>query len=222
MVTVCGDICLYGKVEDYGAFKVPVRLHLNLEEYTVQLHGGPARVSLYTSAPPLVDNRSVFSSPLILPLLPITGPTIILDDSAQTLISGDVTLTLAAGTRVTPSLESLGQDPKIANQFRALTVIDPAKVPFPDIATPPAALYGFAPFEVAFSQKAQLTFVNTPKLPAGAAVDVYAMRGLETTGPPAGPFEQVASAHVSSNGLEINMNPNEGVLALTWIALRPH
>jgi hypothetical protein len=191
-----------------------------LDHYAIEVHGRPDRASWYQPLPQLTSDTLAISVPLVSPLLPATGPAIALDDSAQTIVSGDATLILAANTQVQLDVEDVELMP-LGSQLRVLTVSPAllAKLPFVDAAHPPDALFAFAPFEVVFSQKAQVTFANTASLPALAAVDIFSMRGYVANLPPAGVNDRVAGAHVSADGTKIVMDAGEGVTTLTWLAL---
>jgi hypothetical protein len=221
VTSVCAVACYFGMTGADGTFVNPVYQVLDPPYYAFEAHGRPDRAGFYMRLPPLGGLTAAYSAPLLLPSLPATGPAIVLDQSAQTLISGDVTLLLASGTKVMISVEDvvLGDH---GRQFRALTVSPPSKMAFVDAASPPDALYGFAPFEALFSQKTPLTFRNSSGIPANAAVDVLELGGLlgPTTMPPAGNFTKVATAHVTADGMNVVMDGGQGVNGLTWIALR--
>ncbi|HZS40518.1 MAG TPA: hypothetical protein VFF06_26985 [Polyangia bacterium] len=219
VTSVCAVACYFGMTDATGAFSNPVYDVVEPDFYAFEAHGRPDRASFYVRLPPLVGMSATYAQPLLLPSLPMTGPLIALDQSAQTLTSGDVTLTLAQGTKVMLSVEDVVLMDH-GRQLRALTVSPPTKMAFVDPASPPDALFGFAPFEVAFSQKAQLSFRNIASIPANAAVDVLEMGGLVGATPPAGNFAKVATAHVTADGTSVVMDTGEGVTGLTWIALR--
>ncbi len=220
LISVCGDICFYGRTVSDGTFVALIKDHVVLDHYAIEVHGRPDRASWYQPLPQLTSDTLAISVPLVSPLLPATGPAIALDDSAQTIVSGDATLILAANTQVQLDVEDVELMP-LGSQLRVLTVSPAllAKLPFVDAAHPPDALFAFAPFEVVFSQKAQVTFANTASLPALAAVDIFSMRGYVANLPPAGVNDRVAGAHVSADGTKIVMDAGEGVTTLTWLAL---
>jgi hypothetical protein len=70
--------------------------------------------------------------------------------------------------------------------------------------------------------KVQLSFANATNLPASSAVDVLELGSYVYPDwiTPA-KFTKVASAHVSADGKTITMDSGEGVLHLTWAALKP-
>jgi hypothetical protein len=218
-VTYCGYDCFYGMSSaDGGVFAIDVRTHIQFDKFTVEVHGRPDRVGYYVASPAPVasDSDIVVTTPLPVPLLPASGPQIARDGSMQTLVSGDVTLALASGTKVTLDPEDLIDLP-LGGELRAWRAPNPAALPF--VTTHVDVLYALAPFEVLFSVKTPLSIVNAAALPANAVVDVLAQRSLANAPPPAGALERVAGAHVSADGSTILFDAGEGVTLLDWIAL---
>ena len=221
VMSVCAVACFFGKTAADGSFAVMVDSHIVEGDFALLIHARPGYASYYTRLPAQAGDTLAYASPLPLYALPASGPSIKTDRTAQTLTAGDVTLTIAAGTSVQFDVEDVLAG-AVGKELRPVAIPDPRKLPFIDPAAPPDALYGFSPFEVTFSQPVTLTFKNAAGLPAGAQVDVQAMGGLLTGPPPAGNFTTVATAHVSTDGLTIAMDPGQGVTALTWVALRKH
>jgi hypothetical protein len=219
VVSVCAVACYFGQTTADGTFSNPVYDLVVPDYYAFEAHGRPDHASWYARLPPLVGMSASYAQPLLLPSLPASGPLIALDQSAQTLTSGDVTLNLASGTKVMLDVEDVALK-DVGRQLRVVKISPPSKLPFFDGQSEPDALYGFAPFEVFFSQPTPLTFANSAALPANAAVDVLEMGGLINVNPPAGNFTKVATAHVSADGNTIVMDSGQGVTELTWIALR--
>jgi len=218
-VSVCGSACFYGRAAADGAFTVAIRQHLQLSYYALDVDGRPDRLNYYVVLPTPTSGTVSFAAPLIDLLLPASGPEIKLDGSKQTLTAGDVTIEVAQDTQVMIDVEDEAIAP-LGHQFRPVTIKDPKSLPFVDAAHPPDALFGFAPFEAEFSVKTPVSFKNVANLPAGAAVDVLAQRGLNgLVEPPPGIFARVAGAHVSMDGTQVTMDPGEGITHLTWLAL---
>jgi hypothetical protein len=217
LVSVCAGTCYFGRTGADGNFTTLVDAQIPYDQFALMLHGRPDNATYYTPLPPLAGMSSTFAAPLPLPAMPSSGPTIALDISAQTLTSGDVTLTLAAGTMVQLSVEDVVNGAP-GKQFRALTIAQPSSMPFVDAAAPPDALYGFSPFESVFSQKAQLTFTAPAGFANGIAVDVQQMTVLIGGAPPAGRFVHAANAHVVAG--QVVMDAGEGVTGLSFIALK--
>ncbi len=183
-VSVCAGQCFYGTTESDGQFTVVPDLHIRLSDYALELHGRPNRVSYYTPLPTGNGVALVYATPLPLPLLPASGPEIAGDNSAQTLTSGDLTLTLAAGTKVLFDVEDYGVPG--GHQLRVLSIAQPTSLPFVDASAPPAALYACAPFETAFAAKASLQ-LGQPRQPAGGRGGRRALAGRAGQRRAAGP-----------------------------------
>jgi len=217
ITSVCAGICWFGQPTGAdGRFDVAVDQAIDYSIYALMLHGRPTHATYYVALPAGGQMNVAYAQPLPLPALPTSGP--VLDGSQLAVTSGDVTVNLQSGTKVLPSVEDVANG-AIGKELLAITVA-PASMPFFVGTTPPDALYGFSPFEVSFDKPAALAFVNTGMWPAGTAVDVSEMRGLVNDAPPAGPFVHVATAHVSADGTQVVTDPGQGVLELTWIALR--
>lgn len=222
LMSVCARACYYGKTDAAGVFSVKVYSHLVVDQFATAVHGRPDYADYYAPLPRSVGETYTYATPLTLPRLPESGPDIISEasESARRMASGGATLHLAARTTVDISLDDRLLGP-IGSQLRAVKVANPTAMPFIDPASPPTLLYGFAPFEVRFSQKTAVSFANSGGLPRGTALDVRSMSGLVGEKPPAGRFSSVATAHVSADGTRIDMDPGQGVSGLTWLALFP-
>jgi hypothetical protein len=151
---------------------------------------------------------------LPLPLMPARGHEILGDQSAQTLTSGDLTITIAAGTMVLFDVEDFGV--AHGHDLRVQKVTKP--MPFVDGALD--AVYAISPFETGFDHKISLSLANSSAIPANAAVEIQTMHGLINDTPPAGHLFHAANAHVSADGKTITTDPGEGVTELTWLTLK--
>jgi hypothetical protein len=220
LTTVCAGTCYFGMAGADGNFLVAIDHYIFPDQFALEIHGSPDYVSYYARLPPITDPHVVYPDPLVAAALPKTGPLIALDNSAQTVTAGDVTLILDAGTEVQLDVvDVMAGDP--GRMLRPYTATDPTKYPFVDKNAVPDALYSFAPFEVIFSKgKAHLAFANTGKFAPGTAFDVLSQGGLLSGVPPAGNFTVVATATVSMDGTTIATDQGTGVATLTWIALR--
>jgi hypothetical protein len=214
-LSVCAGGCWFGTSGGDGRFTIVPDQHIVLADYALEVHGRPDALSYYTPLPAPASGRITFAAPLPVIALPASGPEILGDGSSQSLGSGDLTVTVGAGTKVLFDVEDYGVPH--GHELRVVAV-DPQTMPFVDGT--PAALYGCAPFETGFDRKVALTFANRAGLPAGAAVEVRAMRGLVNDAPPAGRLEHAANAHVSADGATVQTDPGEGVTELTWLALQ--
>jgi hypothetical protein len=216
-VSVCAGLCFFGTTLADGTFAVVPDAHIVVSQYALLLHGRPGHVSYYTPLPPTSGAASVFPQPLPLAALPLQGPIIAGDGSAQDLTSGDVTLHIGAGTTVLFNVEDFGV--AHGHDFRVVRAVVPARLPFVDGAPPPDLLYALAPFETGFKQKVGLALANVSGWAAGSAVEIRSMVGLVNDAPPAGPLVHAASAHVSADGASIATDAGEGLTELTWIAV---
>jgi hypothetical protein len=214
-VSVCADQCFFGMTGGDGKFTVVPDQHILLDNYALELHGRPDHVTYYTPLAPANGLQIDFTQPLLLPTLPVSGPELA---AGGTFTSGDVSVTVPAGTMIIFDVEDFG----VANghQLRVLAISAALAGQLPFVGTPkPDALYACSPFEVSFSQKASLSIAN-PGLPAGAAVEIQQLRGLVNDGLPAGHWMHAASAHVSADGKSVTTDPGEGVTELTWLWLK--
>jgi hypothetical protein len=214
LVSVCAGLCFFGNTDSSGTFAVTPDAHVVPAQYAFELHGRPDHVTYYTPLPA----SFTYDKALPLPSLPTAGTAIAEDSSAQVVTHGDLTLTIAAGTKVLFSVEDFGVPH--GHELRALRIADPTRMPFVDAASPPATLYATTPYEAAFSAKVALTMKNTGGFVAGSAVRVQVLSGLVNDVPPAGRWHDAATAHVSADGKTITTDPGEGIMELTWIALR--
>jgi len=221
LLSVCAEDCFFGQSGPDGRFSVAVGALLPAARYALELHGRPDRASYYLRLPALEFGQANFATALPLPRLPSSGPSlpasVAVSDSPMKLASGALALTIAPGTTVEISVEDAGGG--AAGRALRVLALDPATGP----GAPPAgafALYACSPFEAIFSQPIALSFANATALPAGAAVDVLAMRGLLGATPPAGGWDRIASAHVATDGRTIDTDAGQGPTILTWLALR--
>ena len=232
LVSACGPAqCAPGYTSSSGAFSIPVGLHLDPDVYSAQLHVRPDRAAFYYALPkgapgPVIDlgELRVLDLPAHGPLLSVvrTGAP------AQAVTSGDVTLEVADGVYVRLDVESnLAGDH--GREFRALAIPGNFVPDFADASLGVVAMYAFEPFESSFEVPGaparpvtvRLSFDNAGRFAAGAAVDVLALGTYvypDWVTPAA--FEKVATAHVTGDGAKVVLDAGEGLLHLTWVALR--
>jgi hypothetical protein len=167
-----------------------------------------------------------------LPTIPPDGPTLVVKTDrvgapAQTVSNGDVTLEVAAGVLVELDVEDvLAAD--LGKRFRVLAIPAERQARFAKPELGIRALYAFAPFESSFINEsdeslaqARLSFKNSTGFAAGAAIEVLALgtylypEWIQTAA-----FVPVATAHVTSDGGRIEMDPGQGIPHLTWVGLR--
>jgi hypothetical protein len=218
LVTVCGDLCFYGRSGTDGRFTVPVNTWAALERYALHVHGRPHRADYYVRLPAVVDGTALLGE-LRSPLLPSSGPAVPMDQKASTITSGEITLAFPDGVEVELDVEDVIELPK-GGELRAVRVADPRALPFVDAAAPPELLFGLAPFEAIFSRKVPLRLQNVLSWPAGAKVEIT-QQGAYVLGEAApGPLVSAAAAEVSSDGLTIATLPGEGLRRLSFLAAR--
>lgn len=218
LASVCGTECWFGTSDVAGRLVVPVGARLRPDEYSLVLHGRPARAGYYVHLPAIENSVARYARPLRLVDLPADGPPVDTNRAAQTLASGDVTLTVPAGVEVLPNVEDVGEGPI---PFRARLVEGALAPAFLDGLSPaPDALYAIAPYEALLDGAgARLAITNRLGLPAGAAVELLGLGSLlDATGPPPGALAAIGLAHVSPDGKRIE--PDAPIHFLTWFALR--
>jgi hypothetical protein len=214
-VSVCAGECFFGTTLSDGSFSVVPDSNIVVGDYALEVHGRPDHASYYTPLPAAAGDDVTFAKPLPLFALPASGPEIRDDMTAQTVTSGEVTVTIPASTKIFFDVEDFGTPN--GHQLR-VEKIDPAKAPFVDQTL--KALYACSPFEISFMQKVSLTIDNTAAFPAGSAVEILSLGGLVNGSPPAGHLKHAASAHVSADGKTITTDAGEGVSELTWLAVK--
>jgi hypothetical protein len=218
--TVCAGLCYYGKGDPTGGFTVAINASIDVSAFAFGMHGRPDRVNFYAPLPPVSGGNIRYMAPIVDPLLPTSGPMLPQDGSAAMVTSGDVTLTIDAGTQIQFDVEDVVLPNNLGYELRVYKAPDPKALPFVDQTAVPDALYGVAPFEAYLSSKAHLSVANTIGAAPGAAVDVLVQRVLITCDPPAGALVKAAQAHVSGDGMTITTDPGEGISVFSWIGLK--
>jgi hypothetical protein len=232
VTSVCGPVCFNGESDAGGAFQVMPGVHLDLRDYSITPHGRPARAGFYFQLPVDRPGPAIDVGELLLPSLPLEGPTLVVKSDragapAQTVTSSEVTLDVPAGVLVELDVEDvLAED--VGKRFRVLAVPAERHGAFAKPELGLKALYALAPFESSFVAEsdgalalARLSFENSARFAAGTAVEVLALGTYlypEWIRPAA--FERVATARVSADGTRIEMDPGQGVAHLTWFGLR--
>lgn len=233
LASACGpEQCAPGYTASDGSFAIPVGVHLDPNQYSVELHVRPDQAAFYFALPKSAPEPVVDMGALRVLPMPPHGPLLDVNPSgaaAETVTSGDVTLDVPEGVYVRLDVESnLAGDH--GKEFRALTIAQSFIDEFAVGVAGLRAVYALEPFESSFEYPGahpmpalvRLSFVNTAAIAAGAAVDVFALGTYvypDWVTPAA--LEKVASAHVSADGSRIELDPGEGLPHLTWIALRP-
>lgn len=230
--SVCGPICFFGETGSDGRFVVPIGTQLLPAEYSTLVHGRPSLTSFFWPLPPDLSASTLDVGDLLVLPLPASGAELVVKQDgqgapAQSVTSGDVTLEVADGVSVRIDVEDavLGAEGKM---FRALAIPSEHRSAFVDASLGLFALYALSPFEAALidaatgeAAGARLSFANTTSLSPGTAVEVVALGSYQYpdwVAPAA--FEPVATASVSANGAEIELDAGAGVQYLTWVGLR--
>jgi len=233
LVSACGPTqCNPGYTSATGGFAIPVGLHINPDVYSAQVHVRPDKAAFYYALPKDAKGPAVDLGNLRVLDMPATGPKLNVNrmgTPAQTVTSNDVTLDVPDGIYVRVDVESnLAGDH--GKEFRALTIPSAFMGEFAAASLGIKAMYALEPFESSFETtgatmknvNVRLTFANTTKLPSGSAVDVLALGTyIYPDWLKPATFEKVASAHVSADGSKIEMDKDEGLPYLTWVAVRP-
>jgi hypothetical protein len=233
LVSACGPTqCNPGYTSATGAFAIPVGLHINPDVYSAQVHVRPDKAAFYYALPKGTKGPVVDMGSLRVLDMPATGPKLNVNRMgvpAQTVTSGEVTLDVPDGVYVRLDVESnLAGDH--GKEFRALTIPSNFMAEFADASLGIKVMYALEPFESSYEipgtpakpANVRLTFANSAKLAAGAAVDVLALGTyIYPDWLTPATFQKVASAHVSADGSKVELDKDEGLPYLTWVALRP-
>ena len=220
-ITVCGPACFLTTTAADGTFRVDIGDWIDVAIYSVQGHGRPEYASVYVSLPaPGSDGVARLPESLALPRYAAVGPALPVGAAAASITAGDVTLTIAADTRLELDLE----DVDLGDLGRLLRVapVPVDRAPAALIAAAPVALYALAPFALQASSPIAVTLVNRARLPADSAVEFITL-GVEPYTPPvtAGLAVLAAVGRVSADGATVTTNPGEGLRTLSWIGYRP-
>lgn len=228
LASVCGPVCYSGTTDASGNFEVPVGQYVNLEQYSISVHGRPYRAVFYGRLPePAGETTLDVGEQLSLDLPENGAPFIREGGEEQVLESGGVTLTVPAEVELRLDVEDLVLAEEGA-QFRARAVPEAEYERFGAGDLGAFAVYAFGPFEAWFREietrtqvGAVLTFPNTADLAAGTAVEVLALGSyLYVDWVTPAEFAVVATATVSADGQQIELDAGEGIEYLTWVALR--
>lgn len=218
-VTVCGPVCWLGRTDAEGRFAVTVGDFIPLAIYSVLAHGRPDHATVYVPLPAEVGSGDVVTlgDAIRVPRYTVNGGSF--DGDAGVVRAGEIQVRVPPGARVELDLE----DYKLGALGRMLRVAEVA----PDRAPPFAregraqAVWALAPFNLQSSVGFGIRVPNTLGLAPGARVEFFAM-GWELLPPRAnaGRAVDVATGAVTPDGAAIESDPDAGVPALTWIAVR--
>jgi hypothetical protein len=214
-ISVCGGLCIGGKVSAQGKFSIPVKRRLASPGLSVPI--GTTAFAAFVIA--LKREGDVQLPPLLAARLPEQGVPFPAAGTEATVSSGDVTLHIAPETQIV--LDELTFETEDQRRFRAVAV-PPEKVPpFVPDGLVFGALYALGPSGAKLVPPAPAAFATPSKWPPGASVEVYA-HGLDewSTTPPWASMSKVAMGHVSASGDAVSLDPGEGLPVLTWVGLR--
>ena len=229
-ISVCGEVCFFGKTDAQGKFSVSVQAPVVPKDYSTLVHGRPHRASFYYPLPlDAKDNVAVGNLRVI--DLPKSGPALTVKSDklgapAQSVSSGEVTLSVAQGVEVKLDVEDLVD--AAGKQFRAQKIDSKFMSDFADASLKLAGLYALTPFEASIRKEgtsdkaiAQLSFENTLGIKADAKVEFLALGSyLFADWVAPARFSVVATGSVSKDGKTITMDPGSGLNYLTWVGIR--
>lgn len=234
-VTVCGPVCYRGVTDEAGVFSVEIDDFILVSEYSMQAHGSPHRSTFYHSMSEKLQSGRLDVGELKVVDLPVDGDLLLskLDlegetSPAQSVSSGDISLSIAEGTVVRLSVaDSLaGED---GRRFRARSLDElewKQFVPGGDFLR----VYALGPFEANFSPKSKedkpevsLVLDNVDDLSPGEEVPIYALGTyLDPDWLRPSAFEEIGAAVVSEDGAELVLPSDAdgvGLRHLTWLAV---
>lgn len=164
---------------------------------------------------PLTMATTVFAS-LVTGKFPATGPKL---EAGKDIVSGDVTLNIAAGTTII--VDELIYDTPEKQQFRTVTIPVAQETALLDPALDIELLFGVAPINTIVCPAIGVTVPNSVGFAANTAVEFYA-HGIEVGqefAPYAG-WEKVSDGQVSADGATISTAAGGGFLALNTFGIR--
>jgi hypothetical protein len=228
LVSVCGPTCFAGELSPTGDFAVAIGQRLDLDQYSVLLHGRPRYAGFYFPVPE-PDQRVLELGTLRAFALPTRGATLPAATDAPVAVAHEgVELQVPAGAELQRDFESLSAG-ELDADFR-VRLLEPDE--FAGLGAIPvhaALVVAFAPFESQFltdsgNSRARLGLAlpNTPEAAPGTGFELHALGSYlypDYVAPAR--FEPVATALVSDDGARIETRPGEGIELLTWIALVP-
>ncbi|MBI5514070.1 MAG: hypothetical protein HY909_09905 [Deltaproteobacteria bacterium] len=219
LITLCGPACFFGETSAGGAFSVEPEDLLNLARYSVTAHGRPDFATLNVPTEPAVDGTSALREAMRLPRYTDRGPPIPDGVRGGTVTAGDVTVTIAPGTRIDPDIED-------AELGELGTLLRTVRVPLesaPRLAREAglADVYALGPFNLTTNTPMALRLRNRAMLPAGTRVEFLGL-SYRIVDPPfdAGHWVVMARGVVSPDGAEVRTNDTEGLTVLTWVGYR--
>lgn len=226
LVSVCGQVCFFGKTTADGSFVTKVGQNIKLANFAASVHGRPDHASLYEKVPVSTAEDIALPTTLVLPKLNPTGTKIPMDSkrvvtSAVNITDGEITLKFEANTELDLDLEDIAMvtEGKPGDHLRVVKVAE-AQYPTFVKGANVKLLYAATPFDLKFiNKKVPLEINSTAGLAEGTAVEIIGL-GNEFLAEPftAGKLEVVATGKVT--GGKIVTDAGEGLKTLTWIGVR--
>jgi hypothetical protein len=219
LITLCGPACFFGETTASGAFTVLPEDLLNLARYSVTAHGRPDFATLNVPTEPAREGVSALLEPMRLPRYTDRGPPVPDGARGGTVSAGDVTLTIAPGTRLDPDIEDaeLGE---LGTLLRSVRVpLD--RAPRQAREAMLADVYALGPFNLTASAPMGLRLRNRAGLAPGTRVEFVGL-SYRIVDPPydAGHWVVMARGTVSPDGNEVRTADTEGLTVLTWVGYR--
>jgi hypothetical protein len=219
VMSICGAACFGTRSDDAGVYFIPVAFDLDTENYAIHADGRPDHAVDYLR---LQHGEPAFVTvEMRLPPLPPSTVRLPPDEAGapSTVTVGDVTLQIPAGTTFSLDPED-GEYGDVGRTIRVASV-PLATAPAYAAAAHVAAIYAMAPSGATASAKMGVVLRNTAGLPASAAVDVLVLGDNYFSMPPSvGLLGVQAAAHVSADARTITTDPGEGIVEITWLAVR--
>jgi hypothetical protein len=203
-LTVCGDLCVWGQTDGDGRAQIDVRRWLR-KPYA-RLHGR-ARFAGYVV--PLSGDGAVDLGELVAPRLPTSTVPV----TSGTLSSGDLSLHIPDGAKVTVDTIELAPDER---GFAAVRV-DVAKAPpWARGDERLVGLWALAPFDTNVVPGAGVRIAQSFGLAAGTRVELV---GHDPTADASSTFTKVGEATVTADGA-LESDPTTPLVRLTWLGVR--
>jgi hypothetical protein len=231
LVSVCGEVCYSATTDDSGRYTVEMGVKVLPEAYGIIPHVDFPLARFFAPLPAGASGN-VQAPDLRVLRLP-DGPTLIVktdnpDAPKQSVVSGDVTLSVDAGIQALLSIEDVVLDTE-GKKFRAMKVPTNLMANYAKPEMGLRGLYAVGPFHVEFkriasgpgSARAYLTIKNTLGLSANQTVDFLSMDVSYTqASSKPGTFYSIGKGKVSSDGTAIEMNSDQSLKYLDWIGIR--
>jgi hypothetical protein len=214
--TCCGrDVCIYGSTDDAGATHIAVCKYMTDPAYKVL-----GRSQWISFAAPVPDQQVVTFAPFQLTPLPAAGVAFPTGGAAGDVTSGDVTLSIPAGAKLTFPIDITTPSDR---QLRSAAIAMANAPPAVDAALHLEVLYGLAPLDTEVAPPAKLTVPNSAGWAAGAAVELF-VHGMDINdkfAPYAG-WKAAGTATVSADGKTVvtDDGAGNGLPVVTLIGLR--